>query len=313
MLNRLDALLGHLQLSSKFKVIFLLVIPIFLIAILVTGVFLNGILRSSYKSEVTGKALLAMETMNSVRDYTSEQVRPQLVDRLKSEFLPETVPAYSATEVFKNLTTHPDYENFNYKEATLNPTNPRDQADEFETELVQQFRQEDDLEQLSDFRPSGDTFYIAHPLKVSRESCLECHGAVSDAPQSLIDKYGRDGGFNWELNEIVGAQIVYVPATEMEQQTQRAIQVTSGFVVAVLVAMVTTVILVNLSLQRYVIRPVKQMARSAEAISMGDLDVEFRKRYDDEVGNLAEAFSRMKMSLVMAMRRLKDQDKDQDQ
>jgi len=310
MLNRLDALLGHLKLSSKFRVIFLLVLPIFLISVIITGWQLNQVLTSSYKSEVTGKALLAMETMNSVRDYTSEQVRPQLVDRLKSEFLEETVPAYSATEVFKNLSTHPDYEKFDYKEATLNPTNPRDQADDFETKQVKKFRQQDELEELSGFRSSssGDRFYIAHPLKVSKESCLECHGPVSEAPQSLIDKYGKDGGFNWELGEIVGAQMVYVPATEMEQQTQKAIEVTMGFVLAILVAMVMTVILVNFSLQRYVIRPITQMARTAEAISMGDLDVEFHKRYNDEVGNLADAFSRMKMSLVKAMKRLKDQD-----
>lgn len=39
---------------------------------------------------------------------------------------------------------------------------------------------------------------------------------------------------------------------------------------------------------------------------MGDLDVEFNKRYDDEVGRLTDAFARMKMSLVMAMKRLKN-------
>ena len=42
------------------------------------------------------------------------------------EFLPQAVPSYSATEVLNALhKQHPDYA---YKEATLNPTNPRDRA-----------------------------------------------------------------------------------------------------------------------------------------------------------------------------------------
>jgi methyl-accepting chemotaxis protein len=283
-------------------------IPIFLIGVTLTGLMLRQVLNQNYEAEVTAKALLAMETMNSVREYTSSRVRPELIERLKTEFLPETVPAYSAREVFEELRKQPDYQNFYYKEATLNPTNPRDQADEFETKLVQQFREQDNLNELRGFRslPTGEIFYIAHPLKVSKPSCLECHGSVSQAPQSLIERYGKENGFNWKLNEIVGAQIVSVPASEIYQLTQQALKVTMGFVIAVLTTMIATMILINFSLQRYVVRPIKQMARAAEAISMGDLDVEFNKRYDDEVGHLTDAFARMKMSLVMAMKRLKN-------
>lgn len=308
MLNRLDTLLGNLNLTTKFKVIFLLVIPIFLIGIFFTGLTLNQILKQSYQTEITARASLAMDTMNSVREYTSTQVNPELVDRLKTEFLPETVPAYSAREVFEELRKHPNYQNFFYKEATLNPTNPRDQADEFETKLVEKFRQQEDLKELQGFRPApaGELFYMAHPIKIMKPSCLECHGVASDAPPSLIQQYGSENGFGWQLNEIVGAQIVSVPATEIHQRTEQAVQVTMGFVIAVLVAMGFTVGLVNFSLQRYVVRPIQKMSRAADAISMGDLDVEFQNRYNDEVGGLAEAFTRMKMSLVMAMKRIRE-------
>ena len=53
-------------------------------------------------------------------------------------FLPQAVPNYAATEQFNELRKkYPDY---GYKEATLNPTNPRDRAVEWEAELVNQFR-----------------------------------------------------------------------------------------------------------------------------------------------------------------------------
>ena len=39
-------------------------------------------------------------------------------------FLPQSLPAYAATEIFSTLRQqHPEY---SYKEAVLNPTNPRD-------------------------------------------------------------------------------------------------------------------------------------------------------------------------------------------
>jgi len=99
------------------------------------------------------------------------------------------------------------------------------------------------IKELQGFRnsPAGEIFYIAHPIKISKQSCLECHGLVSNAPQSLIELYGSEKGFGWKLNEIVGAQMVSIPATEIHQRTQQAIQVTMGFMMAVLVTMVCTV------------------------------------------------------------------------
>lgn len=309
MINRLDALIGNLNLATKFTVLFIVVIPIFLIGVTFTGLSLRNVLSESYESQVTERALLAMDTMDSVREYTSSQIRPELTARLEEEFLPQSVPAYSATEVFTELRKKPDYQNFSYKEATLNPTNPRDQADEFETGIVENFRKNPDLDELRGFRSSGgeETFYIAQPLAVSKPSCLECHGSVRDAPQSMIQEYGTEGGFNWELNEIVGAQIVSVPATEIHQQTQQAFKLTLGFVGAVFVTMAITIALINFSLSRYVVNPLKQMSKAANAISTGDLTVEFHKQYNDEVGRLAEAFTRMKRSLAIAMKRLSNE------
>ena len=74
----------------------------------------------------------------AVRGYTSKQIKPQLELQLMRAFLPQSVPAYAATEMFNTLRQqHPEY---TYKEATLNPTNPRDRAVEWRTVNRQQFR-----------------------------------------------------------------------------------------------------------------------------------------------------------------------------
>ncbi|MEO0456966.1 MAG: DUF3365 domain-containing protein [Cyanobacteria bacterium P01_A01_bin.114] len=292
--------LNNLRLGQKFT---LMLITVFFSGILVSGLSLSHLLNRSTQAELTGKALMLMETMNSVRNYTSTEVKPQLADRLESEFLPETIPAYSAHTVFETLRQSPAYSDFYYKEAVLNPTNPQDQADPFESDIIAAFRQQQNPKEVSGFRrsPGGDLYYIARPIKITEQSCLECHGAVSQAPQSMLDRYGSNNGFGWQLDEIVGAQVISVPAARvLKNARQSLILILGTFIVIFAVA----TFLVNLWLKRHVVRPINRMAMTAEAVSMGDTQAEFVQTSKDEVGKLTESFNRMRMSLQMAMQRL---------
>ncbi|MBE9112011.1 DUF3365 domain-containing protein [Nodosilinea sp. LEGE 07298] len=292
--------LANLQLGQKFTLMLLLV---FLGGIIASSVALSSVLNYNAQTQLTTKALMLMETMNSVRDYTTNQVNPELVDRLSTEFLPETVPAYSAREVFETFRGNPIYADFFYKEATLNPTNLRDKADGFEAQLVEQFKQQSTTQETSGFRrtPAGDLYYIARPIKITKASCLECHSTPAAAPASMIERYGSSNGFGWNLDEIVGAQMISVPAEKVLKSARQSLLLILGiFVIAFSVA----IVLVNLWLKRYVVRPLNRMALAAEAASMGDPGAEFTVNSKDEVGKLAEAFNRMQMSLQMAMQRL---------
>lgn len=292
--------LSNLQLGQKFT---LLLVLVFLGGIVVSSVALSSVLNRSAQAQLTTNALMLMETMNSVRSYTTNQVNPELSDRLATEFLPETVPAYSAREVFETFRNNPIYADFFYKEAALNPTNLRDQADGFESQLVEQFRQQATAQEVSGFRqtPAGDIYYIARPIKVSNPSCLECHSTPAAAPASMIERYGANNGFGWELDEIVGAQMISVPAEKVLRSARQALVLILGIFI---VAFSLAIVLVNLWLKRYVVRPLNRMALAAEAASMGDPAAEFSQDSKDEVGKLAEAFNRMQLSLQMAMQRL---------
>jgi HAMP domain-containing protein len=292
--------LQNLQLGQKFTVLLLLV---FLGGILASSLALSSVLNRSAQAQLTTKALMLMETMNSVRDYTSAHIQPELASRLDTEFLPQTVPAYSAREVFESFRENPIYADFFYKEATLNPTNLRDKADDFEARLVQQFQQQNQGKEVSGFRktPGGDLFYIARPIQVTKQSCLECHSTPAAAPASMIERYGPSNGFGWQLNEIVGAQVISVPAAKVLQSAHQSLLLILGIFVAVFTL---ATLMVNLWLKRFVVRPLNRMAKVAEAVSMGDTKAEFFVNSKDEVGQLAEAFNRMRMSLQMAMQRL---------
>lgn len=300
MVKSFESILRNLKLSNKFTILLLLV---FAWGVVVSGITLATLLNRSAQNEITSKALMLIETMNSVRDYTSTEIRPNLTNQLEAEFLPQVVPAYSAREIFERFRQDKGYREFFYKEATLNPSNLRDKADNFETKIVDRFLNEPNLKEVRGFRslPSGDFFYIARPLKVSKASCLECHSTPDAAPKSMIERYGTANGFGWHLNQIVSAQIISVPASTVFKSARQSFVLIMGIVVGVFAAVIFTV---NLWLKRFVVRPLNRMVQVAEAVSTGDTDAEFERRSNDEVGRLAEAFTRMKMSLTIAMKKL---------
>lgn len=200
--------------TLKFRKRFaLLLLVLVIIGVSIGGEALANRGHRTVENELTSKAVVMLSMMNAVRDYTSDQVNPALADQLDTKFFPQTIPGYSAIEVFENLRKNPDYREFFYKEATLNPSSLRDKADAFETQLVEQFRQKSDLKELRGFRstPRGNFFYLAHPIEVSQPSCLKCHSTPDLAPKTMIEHYGTVNGFGWKLHEIIGAQIIYIP------------------------------------------------------------------------------------------------------
>src|SRR5215207_4585328 len=211
-----------LSLRTKFIVGMSLV---FIIGVAASGTLLWRLLENRAEWEVSNRGLVLIETMNAVRRYTSQHVNPLLAPDLQTqpEFISESVPAFSARTVFENFREDENYANFLYKEATENPTNPLDSADAFEMEIVNQFRADGELHEVSGYRTLGGDlmFYSARPLKVSAETCLGCHSSPDAAPQSLINTYGTDGGFGWNLGDVVSAQMIYVPASEVFDQARQ--------------------------------------------------------------------------------------------
>jgi HAMP domain-containing protein len=295
-------MLKNLRLSKKFNLLLLLV---FLSAVVLSGIAFSTILTRNAEAQVTTKATLLLQTMLAVREYTNEQITPELAPRLETEpeFLPQTVPGYSAREVIENLRSQPEYKNFFYKEAAPNPTNLRDKADGFESELIDQFQQNSALTELTGYRssPAGDLFYIARPIVIQNESCLRCHSTPDQAPKSQIATYGSENGFGWQLNSVVGSQMISVPASEVLINARRSSFLFIGIVSTAFALLILTI---NMLLKRVVIQPLNQIANVANEVSMGNMEAEFAQTSNDEIGKLATAFNRMKTSLVMAFEML---------
>jgi protein-histidine pros-kinase len=229
-------------------------------------------------------------------------VNPLLETQMKYTFLPQSVPAYSATEVFNDLRKkHTEY---GYKEAVLNPTNPRNRAVDWETDLITQFRGNKDTTELIGDRdtPTGRSFYVARPIRISNPACLRCHSTVDAAPKTMLERYGPANGFGWTLNDVVGAQIISVPTQVPLERAQKAFTVFMGSIAAVFVVIG---IVLNTMLWALVIRPIGKLSQFADRVSLGELEIpEFKRSSGDEIGMLARSIARMRTSMVQAMKML---------
>jgi len=286
-------------LRLKFNLVLILVFALGLVA---SGYVSKRILEANAQEEVTRNAELMMGAALAVRGYTSKQVKPQLELQLMRAFLPQSVPAYAATEMFNTLRQqHPEY---TYKEATLNPTNPRDRAVEWEADIVQQFRNDPAQGEIRGTRdtPTGRALYLAKPLKISDPGCLPCHDTPDTAPKSMVAHYGNANGFGWKLGETVGAQIISVP---MSVPLAKADQAFRTFMTSLVGVFLLAFIVLNVVLSFLVIRPIVRMSRAADEVSTGNFDVpEFSVGSRDEIGVLATSFNRLRRSLEKAMKLL---------
>ena len=244
-----------------------------------------------------------MEAALAMRSYTIGHVRPNLKP-MDEAFLPESVPSFSATEIMAQLRkTHPDYA---YKEAALNPTNPRNRAVEWEADIINEFRNHDDVRELAGTRntPTGLSMYLARPLHIKDGACLACHTTADAAPLTMVKLYGPANGFGWRLNEVIGAQIVSVP---MDLAIAKANRAFLTFVVSLAGVFVALFIILNLMLSFLIVRPIRTMATAADRISTGALDIpELRESGRDEVSRLARSFNRMRRSLEKAISLIDD-------
>lgn len=288
-----------MKLIVKFNTIFLMV---FLMGFVAAGYASHNLLQKNAQDEIVQNARLIMESALASRAYTSSQIAPLLQTQMKYEFLPQSVPAYGATEQFNTLRTK--FPDFAYKEATLNPTNLRDRANEWESDLINRFRQYPDQAEIVGERdtPSGPSLYLARPIQIKNPACLTCHSTIDVAPKTLLDKYGTANGFSWKLNEVIGAQVVSVPTSVPLQKANHAFKT---FLISLGAVFAMIFVALNLSLWFMVVRPVTKLAGIAEEISMGKMDAtEFPSFGKDEIGRLGRAFTRMKKSLVQAMKML---------
>jgi HAMP domain-containing protein/uncharacterized SAM-binding protein YcdF (DUF218 family) len=292
-----------MRLLLKFSAIFTLV---FGIGVAIIGGLTYRMLEDAAHAQVLAQAQLMMQAMSSVRKYTTVQLLPLLKreEERTQTFLPQTVPGYAATENFGYLRER--FADYSYKEATLNPTNPRDRAVDWEADIVNGFRNQPDLKQVSGERDSamGPALFFAQPIRAGG-ACLECHSTADVAPKAMLARYGSVNGFGWKEGEIVAAQVVSLPLSVPLEMARREFRT---LLIYLAIVFLGSLAVLNAVLYFTIAKPAARLSDMANRISLGDLEVpELPVKGSDEIADLAGAFNRMRRSLVTAMKMIGDQ------
>lgn len=286
-----------MKLLLKFNI---LLLAVFGLGLALIAVEARSFLQRQAEAEVAREAGLMSASANATREYTDHQVTPLLEPAAEHAtlFLPQTIPFFAATETFEQV--RKQYPNYTYKEAALNPTNPRDRASDWEADIIQYFRDHPDAQQFVRTRDgaTGSSLYLAHPIRME-QGCLQCHSRPALAPAALINRYGTQNGFGWNPGEVIGSQIISVPtsvATEMAHRglNELLLDLTAIFLLAV--------VLIDGGLYLIVIRPLRTISLTADRISQGEIELnQLPVNGEDEVAQVTRSFNRMHTSLKKAM------------
>ncbi|MFZ0007095.1 MAG: DUF3365 domain-containing protein [Steroidobacteraceae bacterium] len=279
----------------------LALVVVFAIGATVTGIACRTVLQANAEREIRNEAGLMIDSALAARDYTEAQISPLLATQMQTQFLPQSIPFYAATEQF--LRVHADRPDYSYQEATLNPMNPRDRAMDWQADIIQRFRNDSSMKEFVGERdtPMGRSLYLARPIR-AEAGCLACHGLASAAPKTVVARYGGDNGYGWQTGDVIGTQVVSVPIARAEASAGSAFRV---FLTALTGVFVALLVVVNLVLYFLVVRPVRHMAQIADQLSVGDTSAgEFPASGGAEIAALGHAFNRMRKSLDKALKLL---------
>ena len=96
---------------------------------------------------------------------------------------------------------------------------PENKPDDFEKKAINVFK--NDANSKYEERFESKAYRYAQPIKVVK-SCLKCHGNPADAPEIIIQKYGKERAFGYQLGDIRGIISVNIPLPSLVSNVQKA-------------------------------------------------------------------------------------------
>jgi methyl-accepting chemotaxis protein len=271
--------------------------------LIVAVIFYRGAL-SQAEHEAMREARMTLAAATAARIYSSDRVTPLLAARPPQAFAPESVPSFAAQTIMKGFNT--DFPEYTYRETALNPTNLDNLPRAWEADIIQRFRQDPALQELSGERTEKAQllFYIAQPIRISDPACLACHSEPKNAPAPMLATYGSTHGFGWKQDEIIGAKFVVVPKSE---RLASALSGVFWFLIALGCVLIVAVMVTVFMVQREVAAPVQRLAEQAERLSVGEHGAkEIESEGAAEFRKLASAINRLHRSLMLLMKDAED-------
>lgn len=287
-------MLRNMSIRKRLMVILVMVYIVSIVTAIGGGYY---VLNQDALREAKEKTNLFSTLMNANMQYVASNVRPGVLDLLPDTYFPEaTVGILMMSTVAETIKD--EYSDYIYKVASPNPLNKNNRSDSFENTIIAGFDNGDYDEWEGTVTKQGERFYAtAIPIE-ARKSCIWCHDTPEVAHPDMVEKYGTESGYGYEIGDIVGGRFVYVPLSLADEMTMKKL---AGFGGGISLLFLIAMLIIDRVVISTVVKPIEQIVDVAEDISRGKMDREFDIKGNDEIKLLAEAFNRMKISLAKAM------------
>jgi protein-histidine pros-kinase len=202
-----DTNMGKLKLLLFFNLVF---IPVLVLSFFGAAYIVRGQLQENAEQQILENSRVMMQTARASRLYTTKQIAP-LLDHEQSR----------VDKANNNLFQILDMQLPTALQKAIEVTGHRE-------------------------TPDGDSLYLCAPIRVDDASCLTCHSTAETAPLEIVKIYGTANGFGWKLNDVVGAQIVSIPAKLTDVSAENAFRIILLWLGGISLVFVATNILVLL-------------------------------------------------------------------
>ncbi|PLX95184.1 MAG: histidine kinase [Desulfuromonas sp.] len=287
-----------MTIRKRIMVILAAVYAISLVVAVTGGYF---VLKQETTREAIEKTELFAAVMSANQLYMAQNIRPEILDRLPDLYFPEaTVGIQMLVETAELI--QQKYPEYIFRVVSPNPLNQTNLSDEFENRIIHDFSKlrYDNWEGF--IEKNGKSFYAtAIPIE-ARSGCIWCHSTPDAAHPEMVEEYGTESGYGYKIGDVVGARFIYVPTEKAMAQTMKKLGVS---VLVLSVLFLIAFLLLDAFIVRSIVHPIEEITAIATDISKGHMEKEFKVRSNDEIKALADAFNRMKVSLVKAINIIK--------
>ncbi len=284
---------------------FIIIISVLsLLATLAIGYTSYVLSRQNALAEAKSKGEMLFNYIEASATFFGKYQKP-LIDELltdKDRFIPELMSRFVVKRMEYDIFAETQ-NGYQFKQATLDPLWPDNKADANEVEIIQYFASNPSAKDKDGIVEKGGEkfFYMAKPVRIDKELCLQCHGDPTAAPQEQQEIYGTDHGYNWKLDDTVGASMIYVSISQaLDTAKASAWKIFSIGLGCLLV----TIACIWIFLDRAVVGPIIRLSETARDISIGkSLCDSAHSDAKDEIGALANSIDRLRISVNKLLKR----------
>ena len=226
------------------KIVYLIIVFVFT----VFSVSFYYTLDNYYHKESMKKIEQALFFDKAIQTYVKDFIKPVVGELKDTEVLEESYfnpvllsSTYAVRNInykYQELLQNSQYnsnKNITLKVASDNPTNELNKATSFESKILKKINDENLKEYTEEITFNGKpTLFYAVAVPKNTVNCLQCHGDYKDAPQDMVEIYGKEAGFNEKIGEVRAIIALYNPIEEDQDNMMQFFYIVEAIVFGLL-------------------------------------------------------------------------------